>query len=182
MNIKNNKKPVLRAAARPHQDAVFGSAIFRGPVKTKTILPLLTLHLLTEGPEHGYGLMDRIATMTGDIMPVNSNTMYPLLRRLEERGFIIGEWEHPDRRSRRFYRITPAGITRYQQIKERMKPHLDQLMAAVRRLYGAMFATSASSARAGRTKVGRPKGRPLQGRPPQIESKLQRESKSELAS
>src|SRR5205807_1678026 len=102
MNIKNNianrARPGKTLAVPNSQDAVFGSAIFRGPVKTKTILPLLTLHLLSEGPEHGYALMDRIANMTGDIMPVNSNTMYPLLRRLEERGFIVGEWEHPDRR------------------------------------------------------------------------------------
>jgi PadR family transcriptional regulator PadR len=150
MNIKNNnlrkgQRPARapRTQAIPHpQDALYGSAIFRGPVKTKTILPLLTLHLLAEGPEHGYGLMERIAALTGDIMPVNSNSMYPLLRRLEERGFIVGEWEHPDRRSRRMYRITPSGIARYHQIRERMKPHLDRLIVAVRRLYSAMFLVS----------------------------------------
>ena len=156
MNIKNNivrgRRP-LTAKTQPdpsptHQDAVFGSAIFRGPVKTKTILPLLTLHLLAEGPEHGYGLMERIAQLTGDIMPVNSNTMYPLLRRLEERGFIVGEWEHPDRRSRRTYRITASGITRYQQIKMRMKPHLDRLIVAVRKLYNAMFSVQGGRGRA----------------------------------
>lgn len=117
-------------------------------MKTKTILPLLTLHLLAEGPEHGYALMERIAHLTGDIMPVNSNSMYPLLRRLEERGFILGEWEHPDRRSRRIYRITPAGIARYNQIKLRMKPHLDRLIVAVRKLYHAMFAVQGGRARA----------------------------------
>ena len=148
MNIKTIRRPAAERPAPAHQDAVFGSAIFRGPVKTKTILPLLTLHLLSEGPEHGYGLMERIATMTGDIMPVNSNTMYPLLRRLEERGFIVGEWEHPDRRSRRFYRITASGIARYQQIKERMKPQLDQLIVAVRRLYNAMYSITGGRARA----------------------------------
>jgi PadR family transcriptional regulator PadR len=158
MNIKNNivrARRRLPAKAQPsstHQDAVFGSAIFRGPVKTKTILPLLTLHLLAEGPEHGYGLMERIAQMTGDIMPVNSNTMYPLLRRLEERGFIVGEWEHPDRRSRRTYRITAAGIARYQQIKTRMKPHLDQLIVAVRKLYNAMFSVQSGRGRARTTR------------------------------
>lgn len=121
------------------QDAVFGSAIFRGPVKTKTIVPLLILHLLSKGPEHGYGLMERIADLTGDVMPVNSNTMYPLLRRLEERGFIVGEWEHPDRRSRRTYKITRAGAERYAQIKVRTRPHLDQLVVAVNRLRAVVF-------------------------------------------
>lgn len=170
MNVKNNiagRRTDAKSPAHPgQQDAVFGSAVFRGPVKTKTILPLLTLHLLAGGPEHGYALMERIAEMTGDIMPVNSNTMYPLLRRLEERGFIVGEWEHPDRRSRRTYRITPAGIARYQQIKERMKPHLDRLIVAVRRLYNAMFSVQG----------GRSRSRTGQGRA------IQRNAKSELVS
>ncbi len=131
MIVKSNKgkRPLVR-----HQDAVFGSAIFRGPVKTKTIIPLLILHLLGKGPEHGYGLMERIAKLTGDVMPVNPNTMYPLLRRLEERGFVIGTWEHPDRRSRRLYRLTRAGAERYEQIKVRVRPHLDQLITAIQRL------------------------------------------------
>jgi PadR family transcriptional regulator PadR len=142
--ITRNNKPSVRPDRKPlhgaqHQDAVFGSAIFRGPVKTKTIVPLLILHLLTKGPEHGYGLMERIAAMTGDVMPVNSNTMYPLLRRLEERGFIAGAWEHPDRRSRRTYTITRAGAERYAQIKVRTRPHLDQLIVAVNRLRRAVF-------------------------------------------
>ena len=166
MNVKNNivrrRKPASTNPRRAEthdpsaQDAVFASAIFRGPVKTKTILPLLTLHLLAEGPEHGYALMERIAQMTGDIMPVNSNSMYPLLRRLVERGFIVGEWEHPDRRSRRIYRITPSGVARYQQIKARMKPHLDRLMVAVRRLYNAMFAVQGGrSAARSRTRAAK---------------------------
>jgi PadR family transcriptional regulator, regulatory protein PadR len=125
---------IIKSNTIPAQDAVFGSAIFRGPVKTKTIVPLLILHLLAKGPDHGYGLMERIDRMTGSVMPVNPNTMYPLLRRLEERGFVIGAWEHPDRRSRRIYRITRAGLERYEQIKVRTRPHLDALIEAMLRL------------------------------------------------
>jgi PadR family transcriptional regulator PadR len=125
---------IIKSNTVPAQDAVFGSAIFRGPVKTKTIVPLLILHLLSKGPDHGYGLMERIDRMTGSVMPVNPNTMYPLLRRLEERGFVIGTWEHPDRRSRRIYRITRAGLERYEQIKVRTRPHLDALIEAMLRL------------------------------------------------
>jgi PadR family transcriptional regulator, regulatory protein PadR len=127
MIVRNNSLPAA-------QDAVFGSAIFRGPVKTKTIVPLLILHLLSRGPDHGYGLMDRIERMTASVMPVNPNTMYPTLRRLEERGFVSGAWQHPDRRSRRIYRITRAGLERYEQIRVRVRPHLDALIEAMQRL------------------------------------------------
>ena len=141
MTKKRQRKSQTAAA---QHDAVFGSAVFRGPVKTKTIVPLLIFHLLSKGREHGYGLMERIAALTGDVMPVNSNTMYPLLRRLEERGFIVGEWEHPDRRSRRLYRITRAGSQRYELIKERVLPHLDRLIAAMQQLRKDVLAATVS--------------------------------------
>ena len=134
---------IVKSNNPEHRDAVFGSAIFRGPVKTKTIVPLLILHLLSKGPAHGYNLMERIEQMTGSIMPVNPNTMYPLLRRLEERGFIVGTWQHPDRRSRRIYRITRAGTERYDQIKVRMRPHLDALIEAMVRLRSEVIDSTA---------------------------------------
>ena len=56
--------------------------------------------------------MDRIGALTAGALAVNPNTMYPLLRSLEADGHIAGEWEHPERRSRRFYRITALGPRR----------------------------------------------------------------------
>ena len=53
--------------------------------------------------------MERIAALTDGALAVNPNTMYPLLRQLEAQGLAAGEWEHPERRSKRFYRITDAG-------------------------------------------------------------------------
>ena len=47
--------------------------------------------------------------MTAGVLSVNPNTMYPLLRELEERGLIEGSWEHPERRTRRYYSLTAAG-------------------------------------------------------------------------
>lgn len=141
--IKTNSK-----GAKPG-DALASSAIFRGPVKSKTIVPLLIFHLLARGPQHGYGLIERIAALTGDVMPVNPNTMYPLLRRLEERGFVVGQWEHHDKRSRRDYRITKAGLERYALIKQRMRPQLDRLIDALRDLRRHVFAEPARRAKNG---------------------------------
>ena len=58
------------------------------------------------GPSYGNQLMERIGGMTAGVLSVNPNTMYPLLRQLEERGLIEGQWEHPERRSRRYYSLT----------------------------------------------------------------------------
>src|SRR6202049_3600507 len=66
---------------------LWGDRVFTGEVKTKTVFPALVLQMLQAQPDSGYGLMQRIGTL-GGIFPVNPNTIYPLLRRLEERGFI----------------------------------------------------------------------------------------------
>ncbi len=65
------------------------------------------------------------------MISVNPNTMYPLLRELEGRGLIEGRWEHPDRRTRRFYAITPAGRKEYKRLRKELKPFLDSVIRSV---------------------------------------------------
>ncbi|HEV3155416.1 MAG TPA: PadR family transcriptional regulator [Candidatus Baltobacteraceae bacterium] len=113
--------------------------VLRGPVKSKTVLPVLLLHLLDERPDHGLSLMQRIEALCGGLLAVNTNTVYPLLRRLEERGFVTGEWEHPTKRSRRLYRITPAGKDRLARIKSNMLPYLQMLLDSVQRLRRELY-------------------------------------------
>lgn len=108
--------------------------VIRGPIKSKTIFPVLLLHLIKEQPDHGYGLMQRIESVCGDLVAVNTNKIYPLLRRLEERGFVTATWDHPTKRSRRIYAITPAGDERLMRIKGMMLPYLEQIERAVGRL------------------------------------------------
>ncbi|MHB8152508.1 MAG: PadR family transcriptional regulator [Bacillati bacterium] len=113
--------------------------LLKGPVKSKTVFPALILHLVEEQPDHGYGLMQRIAEICGDLIAVNTNKIYPLLRRLEERGFLSATWDHPTKRSRRIYRITPAGRERLEHIKAAMAPYLASLEGAIGRLRGELY-------------------------------------------
>jgi PadR family transcriptional regulator PadR len=127
----------LQAAVQPRgrpQDP------FTGELRRRDVLPLLVLHLIAEGPSYGNQLMERIAGMTEGVLSVNPNTMYPLLRRLEERGWIEGRWEHPERRTRRYYSLTPDGRTEYERLVEEVRPFLDSVKASideiVREVYG----------------------------------------------
>ena len=113
--------------------------VLRGPIKSKTVFPVLVLHLLAEQPDTGSGLMARIEELCAGLLGVNTNTIYPLLRRLEERGFIAGEWEHPTKRSRRYYRVTDAGRTRLGRIKDGMLPYLDTLAGSIARLRSELY-------------------------------------------
>jgi DNA-binding PadR family transcriptional regulator len=113
--------------------------VVRGPVKSKTLFPALILHLIARRPDHGYGLMQRISELCGDLLAVNTNTIYPLLRRLEERGFVTASWEHPTKRSRRVYAITQQGEERLKRIKGLMLPYLDSISAAIERLKQELY-------------------------------------------
>jgi PadR family transcriptional regulator, regulatory protein PadR len=113
---------------------------FAGELRRRQILPLLVLHLINEGPSYGNQLMERIGSMTAGVLSVNPNTMYPLLRRLEDRGLIEGKWEHPERRSRRYYSLTDDGREEYARLVEEVRPFLDSVKSSideiVREVYG----------------------------------------------
>ncbi len=117
--------------------------LIRGPIKSKTLFPVLILHLLDRQAEHGSSLMAQIEALCDGLLAVNTNTIYPLLRRLEERGFVLGEWEHPTKRSRRIYRITAQGHARLARIKGDMLPYLRMLAASVERLRHELYETEA---------------------------------------
>ena len=94
-------------------------------------MPLLVLHFVSQEPSYGNQLMDRIGALTAGALAVNPNTMYPLLRTLEADGHIAGEWEHPERRSRRFYRITTSGRSELERLAGELRPRLDRIAASI---------------------------------------------------
>src|SRR3954464_4935957 len=95
------------------------------------LLPLLVLHFLPREPSYGNQLMERVTQLTGGLIAVNPNTMYPLLRSLEQQGLVRGEWEHPERRSRRFYRLTEAGEAERRRPGVEFRPRLDAVAAGI---------------------------------------------------
>jgi PadR family transcriptional regulator, regulatory protein PadR len=105
--------------------------IFLSEIKTRDVFPLLVLHIVREEPAYGNSIMARIREISAGAMSVSPNTIYPLLRRLEEKGYVEGEWERPDTRSRRFYKITPAGEKKYVEIKGRFEAHLLRVREAI---------------------------------------------------
>jgi PadR family transcriptional regulator, regulatory protein PadR len=71
---------------------------------------LLILSLVEAQPRHGYELSKLIEQRSGGVLTFRAASLYPLLYRLERRGWIQGRWvEKAGLRRRRFYRLTPAG-------------------------------------------------------------------------
>ena len=72
---------------------------------------LLILSLLEAQPRHGYELSKLIDTRSGGTITFRVASLYPLLYRLEKRGWIQGRWvEKAGQRRRRYYRLRPSGL------------------------------------------------------------------------
>jgi PadR family transcriptional regulator PadR len=102
-----------------------------GDLRKAGLLPLLVLHFAARDRCYGNMLMERIGELTQGALAVNPNTMYPLLRALEAKGLIVGEWEHPERRSRRFYSITAAGEAERLRLARELAPRLERIQHSI---------------------------------------------------
>jgi PadR family transcriptional regulator, regulatory protein PadR len=79
-------------------------------------LDVLILKVLTLEPMHGLGISRRIAQITGGTFDVKPGSLFPALHRMEQAGWLSGEWgESENNRRAKFYRLTAAGR---RQLKE----------------------------------------------------------------
>ncbi|HTQ58465.1 MAG TPA: PadR family transcriptional regulator [Bryobacteraceae bacterium] len=75
---------------------------------TLDLMVLRTLEAM--GPQHGFGLAQRIGQISAGMLDLNQGTLYPALLRLEQRGWIASRWGASDANRRaRFYELTKAG-------------------------------------------------------------------------
>lgn len=144
------RKPVADAVASAARTAREGEGrrrggrpmdVFGGELRRRDVFPLLVLHLIQREPAYGNRLIEEIEEITEGVISVNPNTIYPLLRDLETKGMIEGSWEHPDRRTRRYYSITPAGRKEHRRLVGELEPFFDSVIRSVelikREIYGA---------------------------------------------
>lgn len=76
-------------------------------------LDLLILKTLAAGPQHGYGIAQRLKQLSDEALQVGESSLYPALQRLLVNGWVTAEWGETDTgRRARFYRITAAGRKR----------------------------------------------------------------------
>ena len=85
-------------AARTNSDQLHGT------------LDLLVLRALRAGPQHGYGIAQRLHQLSDEVLQVEEGSLYPALYRMEQRGWIESEWAITDlNRRARYYRLTRGG-------------------------------------------------------------------------
>jgi PadR family transcriptional regulator, regulatory protein PadR len=98
---------------------------------------LLILSLIERRPRHGYEISKLIEQRSGGMLKFNVASFYPLLYRLEKRGFISGRWvEKAGQRRRRYYQLTAQGKT----VLKEQRSSWAEFVAAVNRITGGEYA------------------------------------------
>ncbi len=73
-------------------------------------LDLLILKSLSLGPLHGYGIIQRIRQLSGEMLSVEQGSLYPAVYRIEQRGWVSSKWGVTETgRRAKFYTLTKAG-------------------------------------------------------------------------
>ncbi|HXT17281.1 MAG TPA: PadR family transcriptional regulator [Gemmatimonadaceae bacterium] len=97
----------------------------------------LVLSLLETEHRHGYELQKLIESRSKGVLVFHVASLYPLLYRLEDRGWIAGRWvEKAGERRRRFYRLTPAGRAPLVAQREGWR----EFVSAINRVAGVRYA------------------------------------------
>ena len=73
-------------------------------------LDMLILQVLSLEPAHGYGIAQRLEQISQSVVQVNQGSLYPALHRLEQKGWVQGEWKASETgREAKFYALTRSG-------------------------------------------------------------------------
>jgi PadR family transcriptional regulator PadR len=83
-------------------------------------LDLMILTILAREPAHGYGIAQRLATLSRDNFKVNPGSLFPSLYRLEQDGKLKAEWRPSENnRKAKYYQLTAAGRKQLEQHRRR---------------------------------------------------------------
>ncbi|MBZ5591695.1 MAG: PadR family transcriptional regulator [Acidobacteriia bacterium] len=94
---------------------------------------LLVLSLLEGRPRHGYDICKLIQARSGGALRFHVTSLYPLLYRLEKRGWVDGRWvEKAEQRRRRYYNLTPEG----RKVLRSQRKSWKNFVAAISRVTG----------------------------------------------
>jgi transcriptional regulator len=97
-------------------------------------LDLLILKTLALEAMHGWGISQRIQQMSEGVLTINQGSLYPALYRLEQKGWIVAEWDSSDNnRKAKYYELTKAGrkqLTEETENWERLAAAITQVLEA----------------------------------------------------
>lgn len=95
-------------------------------------LDMLILQTLQWGTQHGYAIANAIRANSGDLLRVETGSLYPALHRLERQGWVKAEWKQTETgQQAKYYRLTLAGKKQLASQRDRWSQLVDAIGAVL---------------------------------------------------
>lgn len=110
-----------------------------GQVFTKGLLPLYVLHILSLSPSNGNDISHKIGKRTMGLWVPSTGGIYPLLKKLEKQGLIVGEWDDPKKKFQKIYKLTDEGRIEFENKKYLLKPKIEEALKVFKLVYKDIY-------------------------------------------
>lgn len=110
-----------------------------GQVFAKGLLPIYVLHILSISPSNGNDIAKRINENTNGLWFPSTGGIYPLLKKFEKQNLVIGEWDDPNKKFQKIYRLTPEGLEEYKSRKSILKPKIEESLKVFHIIYKDLY-------------------------------------------
>lgn len=110
-----------------------------GQIFTKGLLPIYILHILSIEPSNGNDISKKIGERTNGLWIPSTGGIYPLLKKFEKQGLVIGEWDDPKKKFQKIYRLTEDGKKDFEKKKELLKPRIEESLMVFKLVYNDIY-------------------------------------------
>ena len=110
-----------------------------GQVFTKGLLPIYVLYILSLGPKNGNDIAHKIGDRTNGLWVPSTGGIYPLLKKLEKQGLIVGQWDDPEKKFQKIYQLTPKGIEELDNKKNLLKTKIEEALEVFKIIYKDLY-------------------------------------------
>ena len=110
-----------------------------GQIFTKGLLPIYILHILSIEPSNGNDISKKIGERTNGLWIPSTGGIYPLLKKFEKQGLIIGEWDDPKKKFQKIYRLTEDGKKDFEKKKELLRPRIEESLMVFKLVYNDIY-------------------------------------------
>lgn len=110
-----------------------------GQVFTKGLLPIYVLFILNIAPANGNDISTKISQRTNGLWSPSTGGIYPLLKKLEKDGLVIGEWNNPKKKTQKLYSLTDLGKKEFSYRKSLLKPKIEESLKVFKLVYSDLY-------------------------------------------
>lgn len=110
-----------------------------GQVFTKGLLPIYILYILTLGPANGNEISSKIGNHTKGFWIPSTGGIYPILKKFEKEGFVLGEWDDPKKKFQKIYKLTSKGKEEYENKKSLLQPKIEESLMVFKIIYNDLY-------------------------------------------